>query len=108
MKIMDGALLASLFHMIEEDKENKKLINLLLTTIKSYNIEKEVIYIEFRNDISIKIETDINSYKLLISDSTFYFDSDNENSNMGFDRILFYLKQISEYKYGIQNDKKGI
>lgn len=97
---MDGVLLRKLFQLIEEEKQDKKLLKLLEHTVKSVAITKGgVISLIFNNGEDCKISSNISDYFIDISDPLLYQNGDDEDSKMSIDRVMFYLNVIGQYKY---------
>ena len=96
---MDGALLHKLFQLIEEEKQDKKLIKLLEYTISDMYYKRGVLYISFNNGESCNTRSDMNDYYIDISDPLLYQNHNDKNSKMSIDRIMFYLNVLGQYKY---------
>jgi len=98
---VNGVLLKHLIQMAEQDNQDDKLEKLLEKTIEniSFDTKKNIVTISFTNKIEVVINFCFDSYRIFISDSTFYSDGDTAYTSIGEDRLLLYLKQIAQFKY---------
>lgn len=99
MKIMDGVLLHKLFQLIEEERQDKKLIKLLEHTIATIFYRNGSLDLGFSNGEHCKISSDMNDYRIVISDPLLYQNGDDADSKMSIDRVLLYLNVLGQYKY---------
>jgi hypothetical protein len=80
----------------ELQSENKRLYNLLSEAIESVNIYGRVVLLKFKGNIVALVELfDFDNFKLRISDTSLYEYDDDHTTKMSKDRILHYLRYIS-------------
>lgn len=98
--------LRALFQLIEKEKQDKKLSELLSAQTKSlalnYEGDRNAINLLFNNGITITIFfNDLDGFKIIISDNKLYQNEDTDMSKISNDRICFYLKILAEHIYVI-------
>jgi hypothetical protein len=96
---MDGVLLKKLIQLVEEERQDKKLLKLLEHTVEGISFSSGIIEVNFKNGEKCRISSNLNDYSIAIGDSLFYQSGDNEDSKMSIDRIMFYLDILGQYKY---------
>lgn len=98
-KEVNGVLLKHLFQLAEEDRQNGRLLELLEKTIDKVVCKPRSIDLEFSNGTSVLISNNLDYYYIYISDPKFYENDETAYSPMGYDRIMRYLRNISQFKY---------
>lgn len=96
---VNGALLKHLFQLAEQDRQDEKLEKLLDEVIDKVQYSPKSIKIDFKNGIIVLISWNFDSYQMYISDHSFYDGGDTPFSPLGGDRVLYYLKNIAQFKY---------
>ena len=97
---MDGVLLHKLFQLIEEERQDKKLLKLLEQTVSTISISNSnIIIIEFNSGESCKIFSNLSDYCIDISDPLLYQNGNNKDSKMSIDRVMYYLNILGNFKY---------
>lgn len=96
---VNGVLLKHLFQLAEEDKQNDRLSELLEKTISKVECKPTSISLEFTNGTSVLINNNFDNYYMYISDPKFYDNEENAYSPMGYDRVMRYIRNISQFKY---------
>jgi hypothetical protein len=102
----DGIIVRQLFLLIEKEKYDKRLLDLLSETVdKSWYQDScgggdTSLHIQFKNGIQAAIFKNLDHNNLYLSDELFYMDSETSDSKISDDRLLLYLNNIGQYKYG--------
>jgi hypothetical protein len=99
MSNVNGVLLRHLFQLAEGDNQDAKTEKLLSDTIRDIRFQYNKVILSFTNDIEVVIVRVFDSFNIYISDIKMYSNDDDSFTSIGSDRVLWYLKNIAQFKY---------
>jgi hypothetical protein len=104
--VNNGIILKHLFQLEAEEDQNERIERALDLSIKSLKfIDDNKVEIKFYNGLDVAIGGEFDSFKMYISDPSFYDNGENFRTNMGSDRVFYYLKRLAFYKFKINRNE---
>ena len=94
------SVIHAFFMMLDQDKADLHLEKLLKKVVVTCHFTDSIFKMLFKNGISAEVTSDgMSSFRLKLSDTSFYDSGDNEFKLLSDDRIRYYLKSLANYKY---------
>ena len=96
----EATLLYHVFSLEEEEKENKRLYNFLISVIeKISHLDFNILKIDFKNNISLTIESKELHFYMYSNDISIYQNEDSCDCKLSKDRVLYYLDYVGNLRY---------